>query len=148
MCWPLLSPLTLSPTGPLPRCALVKSVTDCGHTHLHFHDLWHLLWFSILEYSTPAVWSRWCHSIIFASGRPSQPFTPHKSQSPMIPGPCSATLLRIPRTFMVISDVIVFMLSCHYLYTYLPWPFPVLWLLLSLPNLLACWVQHFHNIIF
>ena len=28
------------------------------------------------------------------------------------------------------------------------WPFPVLWLLLSLPNLLAYWVQHFHSIIF
>ena len=28
------------------------------------------------------------------------------------------------------------------------WPFPVLWPLLSFPNLLACWVQHFHNIIF
>ena len=28
------------------------------------------------------------------------------------------------------------------------WPFPVLWLLLSFPNLLAFWVQHFHSIIF
>ena len=29
------------------------------------------------------------------------------------------------------------------------WPFPVLWLLLSFPNLLSCWVQqHFHSIIF
>ena len=28
------------------------------------------------------------------------------------------------------------------------WPFPVLWPLLSFPNLLACWVQHFHCIIF
>ena len=28
------------------------------------------------------------------------------------------------------------------------WPFPVLWLLLSIPNLLAYWVQHFHSIIF
>ena len=28
------------------------------------------------------------------------------------------------------------------------WPFPVLWPLLSLPNLLAYWVQHFHSIIF
>ena len=28
------------------------------------------------------------------------------------------------------------------------WLFPVLWLLLSFPNLLACWVQHFHSIIF
>ena len=28
------------------------------------------------------------------------------------------------------------------------WPFPVLWLLLSFPNFLACWVQHFHSIIF
>ena len=28
------------------------------------------------------------------------------------------------------------------------WPFPVLWPLLSFPNLLAYWVQHFHNIIF
>ena len=28
------------------------------------------------------------------------------------------------------------------------WPFPVLWPLLSFPNLLACWVQHFNNIIF
>ena len=27
------------------------------------------------------------------------------------------------------------------------WPFPVLWLLLSFPNLLAYWVQHFHGII-
>ena len=27
------------------------------------------------------------------------------------------------------------------------WPFPVLWPLLSFPNLLACWVQHFHSII-
>ena len=27
------------------------------------------------------------------------------------------------------------------------WPFPVLWPLLSFPNLLACWVQHFHTII-
>ena len=27
-------------------------------------------------------------------------------------------------------------------------PFPVLWPLLSFPNLLAYWVQHFHNIIF
>ena len=27
-------------------------------------------------------------------------------------------------------------------------PFPVLWLILSFPNLLACWVQHFHSIIF
>ena len=27
------------------------------------------------------------------------------------------------------------------------WPFPVLWSLLSFPNLLAYWVQHFHNII-
>ena len=25
------------------------------------------------------------------------------------------------------------------------WPFPVLWILLSFPNLLAYWVQHFHN---
>ena len=28
------------------------------------------------------------------------------------------------------------------------WPFPVLWPLLSLPGLLAYWVQHFHSIIF
>ena len=28
------------------------------------------------------------------------------------------------------------------------WAFPVLWLLLSFPNLLAYWVQHFHSIIF
>ena len=28
------------------------------------------------------------------------------------------------------------------------WPFPVLWPLLSCPNLLAYWVQHSHNIIF
>ena len=28
------------------------------------------------------------------------------------------------------------------------WPFPVLWPLLSLPKLLAYWVQHFHSIIF
>ena len=28
------------------------------------------------------------------------------------------------------------------------WPFPVLWLLLSFPNLLAYWVQHFHSVIF
>ena len=28
------------------------------------------------------------------------------------------------------------------------WPFPVLWPLLSFPILLACWVQHFHSIIF
>ena len=27
-------------------------------------------------------------------------------------------------------------------------PFPVLWPLLSFPNLLTCWVQHFHSIIF
>ena len=26
------------------------------------------------------------------------------------------------------------------------WPFPVLWPLLSFPDLLACWVQHFHSI--
>ena len=28
------------------------------------------------------------------------------------------------------------------------WPFPVLWPLLSFPNLLTYWVQYFHNIIF
>ena len=28
------------------------------------------------------------------------------------------------------------------------WPFVVLWPLLSFPNLLACWVQHFNSIIF
>ena len=28
------------------------------------------------------------------------------------------------------------------------WPFPVLWPLLSFPNLLAYWMQHFHRIIF
>ena len=28
------------------------------------------------------------------------------------------------------------------------WPFPVLWPLLTFPNLLAYWVQHFHSIIF
>ena len=28
------------------------------------------------------------------------------------------------------------------------WPFPVMWPLLSFPNLLAHWVQHFHSIIF
>ena len=28
------------------------------------------------------------------------------------------------------------------------WPFPVLWPLLSFPNLLGYWVQHFHSIIF
>ena len=28
------------------------------------------------------------------------------------------------------------------------WIFPVPWPLLSFPNLLACWVQHFHSIIF
>ena len=28
------------------------------------------------------------------------------------------------------------------------WPFAVLWSLLSFPNLLAYWVQHFHSIIF
>ena len=28
------------------------------------------------------------------------------------------------------------------------WPFPALWALLSFPNLLAYWVQHFHSIIF
>ena len=28
------------------------------------------------------------------------------------------------------------------------WPFPVLWPLLSFPNLLAYWVQHFNRIIF
>ena len=27
------------------------------------------------------------------------------------------------------------------------WPFPVLWPLLSFPNLLAYWVQHFHSIV-
>ena len=28
------------------------------------------------------------------------------------------------------------------------WPFPVLWPLLSFPNLLAYWEQHFHSLIF
>ena len=28
------------------------------------------------------------------------------------------------------------------------WPFPVLWWLLSFPNLLAYWVQHFYSLIF
>ena len=28
------------------------------------------------------------------------------------------------------------------------WPFPILWPLLSFPNVLAYWVQHFHSIIF
>ena len=28
------------------------------------------------------------------------------------------------------------------------WPFPLLWPLLSFPNLLTYWVQHFHSIIF
>ena len=28
------------------------------------------------------------------------------------------------------------------------WPCPVLWLLVSFPNLLAYWVQHFHSLIF
>ena len=28
------------------------------------------------------------------------------------------------------------------------WPFPVLWPLLSFPNVLAYWVQHFHSLIF
>ena len=28
------------------------------------------------------------------------------------------------------------------------WPFPVLWPLLSFPNLLAYWVQHFHSVVF
>ena len=28
------------------------------------------------------------------------------------------------------------------------WPFPVLWPLMSFPNFLAYWVQHFHSIIF
>ena len=28
------------------------------------------------------------------------------------------------------------------------WPFPVLWSLLSFPNLVAYWMQHFHSIIF
>ena len=28
------------------------------------------------------------------------------------------------------------------------WPFPVLWPLLSFPNVLAYWVQHFHSVIF
>ena len=28
------------------------------------------------------------------------------------------------------------------------WPFLVLWPLLSIPNLLAYWVQHYHNIVF
>ena len=28
------------------------------------------------------------------------------------------------------------------------WPFPVPWPLLGFPNLLACWMQHFHSIIF
>ena len=28
------------------------------------------------------------------------------------------------------------------------WPFPVLWLTVSFPNLMAYWVQHFHSIIF
>ena len=28
------------------------------------------------------------------------------------------------------------------------WPFPVLWPLLSCPNLLGYWLQHFHSIIF
>ena len=28
------------------------------------------------------------------------------------------------------------------------WPFPVLWPLLSFPNLLAYWVQHFYSVIF
>ena len=28
------------------------------------------------------------------------------------------------------------------------WPFPVLWPLLSFPNMLTYWVQHFHSIIF
>ena len=28
------------------------------------------------------------------------------------------------------------------------WPFPVLWPLMSFPNLLAYWVQHFHSLIF
>ena len=28
------------------------------------------------------------------------------------------------------------------------WPFPVLWPLMSFPDLLAYWVQHFHSIIF
>ena len=28
------------------------------------------------------------------------------------------------------------------------WPFPVLWPLLSFPNLLAYWVQHFNSIVF
>ena len=35
-----------------------------------------------------------------------------------------------------------------FLWDWNEWPFPVLWPLLSFPNLLAYWVQHFHSIIF
>ena len=48
--------------------------------------------------------------------------------------------------------------NCVVVWTFLPiaflwdwnenWPFPILWLLLSSPNLLAHWVQHFNSIIF
>ena len=38
---------------------------------------------------------------------------------------------------------IAFVLNCNEY-----WPFPVLWPLLTFPNLLAYWVQHYHIIIF
>ena len=47
--------------------------------------------------------------------------------------------------FMVIWRLLAIILLWDWNET---WPFPVLWLLLSFPNLLAYWVQHFHSIIF
>ena len=40
-----------------------------------------------------------------------------------------------------------FGIACHWDWNE-NWSFPVLWPLLSFPNLLAYWVQHFHSIIF
>ena len=47
------------------------------------------------------------------------------------------------------SSVVWAFLGLAFLWNWnLNWPFPVLWPLLSFPNLLTYWVQYFHSIIF
>ena len=45
----------------------------------------------------------------------------------------------------IVSTFFSIAFLCQY---YEKWPFPVLWPLLSFPNVLAYWVQHFNSIIF
>ena len=131
--------------------SLLYCVCACEVTSVMSDSLWpHELQHARPPCPSPTPWvhsnsrpsSRWCHPDISSSVIPFS-FCPQS-----LPASESFPMSQLFAWGGQSTGVWAFFGTAFFWDWNENWPFPVLWPLLSFPNLLAHWVQHFHSIIF